>query len=1289
LQCPSPQFKLTNAASQLALDVQISFNGVDYQPLPPQTVIVYSTRTISITSVTGSNCRADTTSSFRIVGNNFFTSNGGEANNIVVIVHDAYISVQVAGTFVNSGAIDVTIPAFWYKKVIFPRSFFVSVSLDGGQYFFTTTNPLFTCNPIPTVTISGPTLLPVSEFLNGLSVANLPDLYTPLVGTQKKSLLLQLESATDTIILLENSGTYSTKSVTMPSTPQTMNLVLYLVISDVNGTVSTTRAYVPTQGSVSLYKPPVLTVETPTVLMVGSTLPIVISTGDTIPPNLANSIQANFVTSGSRRIQATMPLNFTQTSDHLYLYINNVILNNNTVGMSLQITFNGGYHWQTLATTFSTIGSYYLSSITNEQDGGQSTTYTFQTTLLGVVGYFPSTSITNLRIRTTLSETYATLQPDTLGLNWLTSDQFSIVMPNISVALPFIDQSQARFPLTTYLGVTFNGYDYAETELIWLNTYRQPLITLVNPQAVPRFAYPLFCQGVYLSNINNCIFRNNAQNQTERTPVIYPGNGTSFSCDVPNNYTVSGWQFTVSNEQTESATPFQITLYDPPKLLYTDPASGTTQGGYQVTVYVANYTQGLTVYLRVASTYIQEPCKTYDTSSDIAVFTCTMASHDQGTFPLYISYNQIHYYSYGGLLRNESDSYPSFKSGAPGTFSFSGCGAGYTADDFSKNCTACPAGTYKPSAGTYECIQCPNNTYSDTPGQSSCTSCPLFTSTLGQGANTSYACVCTPGYYRTRDFVANYLNTSVDYFTSNTTLFNKRCTICPPGGSCPIYNMTYPLAAYGYWNANYTGPGNDRFVFFKCFPAEACPGGGPENCTFGYQGTNCGLCLNDPSSTQTQFYKWQYKCQQCQEGTWWRLLLFILLIAGITVIFFVFSSIKITHLSSISIAFSFWQIISMFSHFDIQWPLAVSNTFTAASVTNFNTDFLSPQCIIPQMSWQTKWVIQTVLPFMFGVAFLTLYILGEIRSFILNRIGHLVPFKYWAFYEPQQIDELEETKYTTSKHRYWQLVKFFLGELLLIVKNMLVWLRNFCVWFIKQGLTRHQMQTFRNKCINSYTAFLSFTFIFIMTQASEIFVCTQQPNGQFTLNNSPDIFCYGDASNGGWNYMLPAPIVIYICFGLGSLLFFMYVFIEKKRLIHGNEKIKKMRNSVEETSEMIKKENNIVGDVELDELHELEFGQDLLVQMNKLEKYEKSIHNAEKNFRERYRFLLLRFKRKLFYWEAVITARKLALSLLYTFLKPVQVVVFGIFVVFLALVLHFNFVPFRQVCYNFHTKLTF
>jgi hypothetical protein len=119
------------------------------------------------------------------------------------------------------------------------------------------------------------------------------------------------------------------------------------------------------------------------------------------------------------------------------------------------------------------------------------------------------------------------------------------------------------------------------------------------------------------------------------------------------------------------------------------------------------------------------------------------------------------------------------------------------------------------------------------------------------------------------------------------------------------------------------------------------------------------------------------------------------------------------------------------------------------------------------MTWQTKWILQTVMPFVFLFMFVLLYTLGELRSFLTNRFGHFVSFKYMPFYESD--GELEDHfASVTIKRRLRALVK----ELFLICKNILVWFRNFGVWFIKQGLTRHQMQTFRNKCINSYTAFL-------------------------------------------------------------------------------------------------------------------------------------------------------------------------------------------------------------------------
>jgi hypothetical protein len=61
--------------------------------------------------------------------------------------------------------------------------------------------------------------------------------------------------------------------------------------------------------------------------------------------------------------------------------------------------------------------------------------------------------------------------------------------------------------------------------------------------------------------------------------------------------------------------------------------------------------------------------------------------------------------------------------------------------------------------------------------------------------------------------------------------------------------------------------------------------------------------------------------------------------------------------------------------------------------------------------------------------------------------------------------------------------------------------------------------------------------------------------------------------------------------------------------------------------------------------------------------------------------MLARFKRRYFYWEAVVTGRKLLISILNTFLLPITVVVFSLVIIAAALLAHMYAVPFR---YKFH-----
>jgi hypothetical protein len=62
--------------------------------------------------------------------------------------------------------------------------------------------------------------------------------------------------------------------------------------------------------------------------------------------------------------------------------------------------------------------------------------------------------------------------------------------------------------------------------------------------------------------------------------------------------------------------------------------------------------------------------------------------------------------------------------------------------------------------------------------------------------------------------------------------------------------------------------------------------------------------------------------------------------------------------------------------------------------------------------------------------------------------------------------------------------------------------------------------------------------------------------------------------------------------------------------------------------------------------------------------------------------MLSRFRKKLYFWEAVVTLRKTILSILYIFLDEMLVIVAGIFLLFVGFLLHTNFVPFKRKFHN-------
>lgn len=435
-----------------------------------------------------------------------------------------------------------------------------------------------------------------------------------------------------------------------------------------------------------------------------------------------------------------------------------------------------------------------------------------------------------------------------------------------------------------------------------------------------------------------------------------------------------------------------------------------------------------------------------------------------------------------------------------------------------------------------------------------------------------------------------------------TDRMGKFCIECPSGGVCNSTNTTLAFAQPGYWYSR-----DNSSAFFTCNPPFACTGGGYESCEVGFFGPRCGKCMPG-------YYKFRNRCIECSGDAQWRFLLGVIVLAVLTLVFFGLSSIKVHHISGLSIGFGFWQILSMFSKLNIRWPVEFDNSLTAATITNLNTDFISPECVLKGIRYEAKWGLQLSLPLMLLISFSLLYISGEIRSFIAWRIGHCIRFTYWPYIE----NETKEEKKKQNK-----VVKFIVSKcvgLSKLIRNGFIFLRNLSVWFFKQGNTRDEISSFRNKIINGYCTFLSFSFSFIMTTTSEIFVCTTQPGNVQTMDASPDILCWRDSS---WYGMLPVAVIIYVLYNLGALLFFFYVFLVREKL--------RKRGTV---------------------------------------------------YKHRFKFILQRFKYRYFFWEIVVTLRKTCIAILNIFFRPMFVMVMAIGVIFVGMLLQMNFVPYRRKFHN-------
>jgi hypothetical protein len=136
------------------------------------------------------------------------------------------------------------------------------------------------------------------------------------------------------------------------------------------------------------------------------------------------------------------------------------------------------------------------------------------------------------------------------------------------------------------------------------------------------------------------------------------------------------------------------------------------------------------------------------------------------------------------------------------------------------------------------------------------------------------------------------------------------------------------------------------------------------------------------------------------------------------------------------------------------------------------------------------WFSKMTVPLFFIVIFAIAYLLGILRSLFARFIGYnLITFLKIKYIRP--------IPYKRNMNRCRRFLTWSVRQI--------IWYHNMIIWAFKQKSSFHDFKILFNRILNSFSAYVSFLFIFMITNAAEIFVCTKQNNGSFTLNESPNI----------------------------------------------------------------------------------------------------------------------------------------------------------------------------------------
>lgn len=475
------------------------------------------------------------------------------------------------------------------------------------------------------------------------------------------------------------------------------------------------------------------------------------------------------------------------------------------------------------------------------------------------------------------------------------------------------------------------------------------------------------------------------------------------------------------------------------------------------------------------------------------------------------------------------------------------------------SCISCPIGYYQSKEGQSECFKCPAGSYSVVKGISLCLSCPKgqYQPEIGQ----SSCITCDITHYTSSENSANQIKcpdnsevplnlrpgTRLDHCQCLNGFYGipgGECLACPksPGATCPGGLQRYPLTNKGFWFNNNN--------WFQCPQTEACLAGkavmfqitsnftslqsnieynndndknvAEGQCNTGYDGRMCSLCSNG-------YYRLNGNCVKCPLtseirynivyqisivfGENFFLIIFIAILFWIiSFLVQLFDSSDSSPLGISVIIINFCQILNQTTTYDADWPIQITYIKSIFSIFNPSLNIVSKDCFTV-VNYYLQWSSTLLLPI--GV----ITVIGLISLSILV-IQLLLKTR---------LRKLLNTKITNLKGS-----EVFLGHASLRA----------------EGKYRQHWDV----SLNAFFIFFIVSYVEISYQVIGFFSCTYQPDGTWSWNLYPSLYCF----DFNWFILLPFVLLYLSGYIIGLPLITPWFIVYDKKINVQNSKSKRI-----------------------------------------------------------------------------------------------------------------------------------